>query len=254
MKNITRYLTLTDLFQIKNKNWKIVEYSLGVILLIYAGLICYPNLLFAHSITYRNYTVYSTREIDSSIYSILDKAEINLSTSCINSPTINIKLYLCNNYSLYFFFAPKSRNAFANNYSIVHNIFISKSDLRRNEAYKNDEDNTSVRQLSELITHESTHTLTEKKLGLWKYWMLERWKNEGYSEFIGYNKAVSFSSAKEYLKLNKNNDKPSVWYQKYYFAVAYLMQIEGMKFDEVIAAQYTLDDVLSRIEIMKTEN
>jgi hypothetical protein len=129
MKNIINYLTFTDLFQIKNKKWKIVEYTVGGILLIYVGLICYPNLLFAHSIKYRNITVCSTKEIDSNIYNILDKAEINISTSGINDTEISYKLYLCNNYSLYLFFAPKSRKAFANNYSIVHNIYIANCDI-----------------------------------------------------------------------------------------------------------------------------
>jgi hypothetical protein len=253
MKNITKYLTLTDLFQIKNKKWKIVEYTVGGILLIYVGLICYPNLLFAHSIKYRNFTVYSTKEIDGNIHNILDKAEINLSTSDINNTAISYKLYLCNNYSFYSFFAPKSRKAFANNYSIVHNIFISNCDIRRNEAYKNDERDNYVRQLSELIAHEATHTLTEKKLGFWKYLTLERWINEGYSETIGYNEALNIATAKEFLKTNKNSDSPSVSYKKYYYAVAYILQIERMKFEEIIEADLTLDDVLNKIETIKTE-
>jgi hypothetical protein len=253
MKSITKYLTFTDLFQIKNKKWKIVEYIVGVILLMYVGLICYPNLLFAHSVKYKNFTVYSTKEIDGNIYNVLDKAEINLSASSMNDTTISSKLYLCNNYSLYFFFAPKSRKAFANNYSIVHTIFISNCDIGRNEAYKNNENDNYIRPLSELIAHEAAHTLTEKKLGFWKYWRLAGWKNEGYSDFIGKNKVVRFASAKEYLKANMNNDRPGAWYQKYYFAVAYLIQREGMTFEDVVSSPYTLDDVLSKIETMKTE-
>lgn len=254
MKNISKYLTFTDLFRIKNKKWKIVEYVVAGILLMYGGLICYPDLLFGHSIAYRNFKIYSTREIDSTIYGIVDNANVNLRSSSINDTTITYKIYLCNNNSLYFLFAPKSRKAFANTYSIVHNIFISNCDVRKNEAYKNDATDNRVRQLSELMAHEAAHVLTEKKLGVWNYWFLERWKNEGYSEFVGYNRAVDFTSAKEFLKANMNNDRSSVWYQKSYFAVAYLMQIERMKFEDVIAAKYTLDDVLNKIETMNSGN
>jgi len=253
MKNITKYMTFADLFQIKNKKWKIVEYIVEGMLLIYLGLICYPNLLFAHSIKYKNFRVYSTKEIDSNIYNILDKAEINLSTSSINDTAITYRLYLCNNYSLYFFFAPKSRKAFANNYSIIHNLFISNCDIRINEAYKNDENDNYVRQLSELIAHEATHTLTEKKLGFWKYWVLEGWKNEGYSETIGYNERPNLTTVKEFLKENKDSNKPGVLYKKYYYAVAYLLQIERMKFEDIIATNLTLDEVLNKVETKENE-
>jgi hypothetical protein len=44
-----------------------------------------------------------------------------------------------------------------------------------------------------------------------------------------------------------------VSYKKYYYAVAYLLQIERMKFEEIIEADLTLDDVLNKIETIKTE-
>jgi hypothetical protein len=42
-----------------------------------------------------------------------------------------------------------------------------------------------------------------------------------------------------------------VSYRKYNYAVAYLLQIEKMKFEEIIAADLTLDDVLNKIEWAK---
>jgi hypothetical protein len=125
--------------------------------------------------------------------------------------------------------------------------------VRKNEAYKNEENDSYIRQLSELIAHETTHTLTEKKLGFWKYRTLERWKNEGYSETIGYNEAINLSTVREFLKTNQNNDSHKVLYQKYYFAVAYLMQIEKMKFQDIVATKLTLNGVLDKIETIKTE-
>ncbi len=252
MRNITKYLTLTDLLQIKNKKWKIVEYAAGMVLLIYLGLICYPNLLFASSIKYKNFTVYSTKEIDKNIYSLLDKVEINLSASSINDTALNYRIYLCNNYSLYFLFAPKSRKAFANNYSIIHNIFIANCDIEKNEAYKNNEEDNYARKLSEVIAHEAAHTLTEEKLGFWKYWVLEGWKNEGYSEFVGYNEPVNLASMKEFLETNKTDEKSGTWYRKCYYAAAYLLQIEGMKYEDFISSKYTLNEVLGKIESAKT--
>jgi len=254
METIEKYFTLTGLLGVKSRKVKAIEYIISGILLCYAGLLCCPNLLFGHSIKYKNFNIYSTSEFDNSICNVLDKTRGNLSASSINDTTITHNIYLCNSYSLYSFFAPFVRKSFACNYCPIKSIFISNCDVRMNEAYKNDENDSYTRQLSELIAHEVTHTLTERKLGFWKYRTLERWKNEGYSETIGHNEAINLPRAKEFLRTNENNNRPGILYQKYYFAVAYLMQIEKMKFEDIVAAKYTLDNVLNKIETIKIEN
>jgi len=105
-------------------------------LVMYIALICYPYMFFAHSVKHKNYIAYSTTDMDRNIYSIVDKSTANLSASEINDTSIVNKFFLCDNYSLYFFFSPKSRKAFANNYSIIHNIYLSRGDVKNNEACK----------------------------------------------------------------------------------------------------------------------
>ena len=243
--------TLTDLFRIKNKKVKIANYIITGLLIFYIGLIIYPNFLFGHSIKYKNFRIFSTNSLDNNIYALLDKAESNLFTSTINDTTITHNIYLCNSYSRYAFFAPLSRTAFGCNYAVINNIFISNCNVKKNEAYKNDGEDNYVRQLSQTIAHEITHTLAEKKLGLWKFETLKNWKNEGYCETISYNDILDIATLKDFLESNKNNDGHRIHYKKCYFAVAYLMQIEKMKFEDIIATTLTLDEVLNKIETTK---
>jgi hypothetical protein len=210
--------------------------------------------MFAYSTKYKNFRVYSTDRIDNNIYNIIDETRSHLYTSSINDTIITHNIYLCNSYSLYSLFAPFVRKSFACNYCPIISIFVSNCNVGKDEAYKNDENDSYIRQLNELMAHEITHTLTEKKLGFWKYRTLERWKNEGYSETIGYSEVINLTTAKEFLKTNKSNDNPRVVYQKYYLAVAYLMQIERMKFEDIVATKLTLDEVLNKIETIKTDN
>ena len=41
-------------------------------------LLVYPQVLFAHEVRYKNFTVYSRQPLDQSIYTVLDKVEAQL--------------------------------------------------------------------------------------------------------------------------------------------------------------------------------
>lgn len=240
---------LTDRFRIKNKQVKIASYLISGLLVIYLGLIVYPNFLFGHSFKYKKFNVYSTQPLGNSMQKVLDEAEIKLSVSEIYDKGLTHNIYLCNNYTLYSFFAPFSRKAFACNYLLTNNIFIANCDIDRNEAYKNDKKDKYTRQLSVLISHETTHTLIEKKIGLWKYRTLINWKNEGYCDYVGYGQTDNLKEGQEFLIKNKNDKKPGTNYRKYYIAVNYLMTTKKMTFDNILSTDLSFEDVLNKVEL-----
>ena len=249
MRVMKRFFKIaTNFLFLKNKKLRTANYLISGFALIYIGLIIYPNILFGYSVKYKSFHIFSNNPIDYNINKIIDDTETNLSSSEIYEQNITHKVFLCNSYSLYTFFVPFSRRAFACNYPLINNTFIAKSNIAKNESYKNDAKDNYIRKLSETVAHEITHAMTEKKLGLWKYITLENWKNEGYSETIGYNDTLNMAIVKDFLKINKNNDGYRVHYRKCYFAVAYLMQIEKMKFEDIVATKLTLDEVLKKIE------
>lgn len=240
--------TLADFLLMRTRKSKIVNYSILGLFAIYSTLIAYPNLLFGHTFTYKNFNVHSATALGDNIQTILDEAEKHLSASELYDKNLTQDIYLCNGYALYSFLAPLSRKAFACNYPIVNNIFIACCDIDKNQTYKNNEQDNYTRQLSELISHETSHTLMEKKLGFWKFRSLADWKKEGYCEYIGYNNADALKDAKHFLATHKNDNSTRAMYRKYYYAVTFLKDSEKMTFADIIASDLTFEHVLNKIE------
>jgi len=155
---------------------------------------------------------------------------------------------LCNNYSLYTFLTPLSRKAFAVNYPFINNIFIANCNNDKNEAYKNDEKDNYIRQLSSLISHETTHTYIETKIGFWKNRSLSDWKKEGYCDYVGCGQINNLEKTKKLLTENTNKYTAGSYYKRYYIAVNYLKTFEKMTIEEIISTKLTLDEVLKKIE------
>jgi len=250
-----KYLgTLTDLLFMKTKKSKIISYSILGLFIMYFSIICYPNFIFAYALNYKNFKVHSTQPLGDSIKKILDMSEQKLITSEIYNKKITQNIYLCNNYNLYTFLTPLSRKAFAANFSFLNNIFIASCNYEKNQAYKNDENDNYTRQLSSLISHETTHTFIEKKIGFWKNRSLSNWKKEGYCEYVGCGPINDIETTKTILTENANQHTPGSYYKRYYIAVNYLKTVEKMTIEEIFSTELTLDEVLKKIEESKTEN
>jgi hypothetical protein len=219
--------------------------------MIYLALIVYPNFIFAHSLKYKNFNVYSTEKFSGNMQTVLDKADKNLSSSEIYAPAVSHDIYLCNSYTLYSFLAPATRHAFACNYPFINNIFIAKCEIDKNEAYIDQTSGWVTRKLHELISHEVTHTLIEKKLGFWKYRSIPAWKNEGYCEYIGFNNANGLKEAYSFVTTYRNDYRGGAMYRKYYYAVTFLKKAEQMSFDDIVASDLTFEEVLKKIEHTK---
>ena len=241
-------MILSDFFRMRSKKAKITNYSLLGVTTIYMCCILYPNFLFSHTITYENYSIYSKVTLGDDALEIVKQTHKHLTSSEIYDSSVKHNIYICNNYNLYTFLAPFSRKAFACNYPLINNIFVAKCDFSKKEAYKNTgEADAYVRKIHELLAHEVTHTLIEKSLGYWKYRLLPTWKNEGYCEYIGYNRPFSLEEAQSYIHSHPDNNRPQVTYRKYYFAVSYLMEEGKMSFSEMTQANISMEEVLRTI-------
>lgn len=239
---------LTDFLFMRTKKSRIANCLISGLAAIYVVILFYPNFLFGYSVEYKHFKVYSTQALNDNIYKILDKAENNLSSSEIYDRNLAQNVYLCNNYPLYSFLAPIARKAFAFNYPLIYNIFVAYGDIDKDESYKHNDQDKYTRRLSQLIAHETTHTLIGKRLGYWKQITLSKWKKEGYCECVGYNKMVAMKDAKEFFATDKTGNSPGATYRKYYYAVAYLKDIEQMTFDDILATDLTFEQVLKNIE------
>src|SRR5712692_7433687 len=84
-----------------SRAYRILRCLLVSIVVAYVLLLSFPQLLFAHEVSYRNLKVYSREPLDQNIYAVLDRVESRLATSGINNQEVKPKIFLTNGFSLY---------------------------------------------------------------------------------------------------------------------------------------------------------
>jgi hypothetical protein len=62
----------------KTKIYRTARYALLAFAAVYVFLLSYPQILFAHEVSYKNFTVYARDPLDQGVYSMLDKVEAQL--------------------------------------------------------------------------------------------------------------------------------------------------------------------------------
>ena len=155
-------------------------------ILMTAIVILFPERLFAHKLSYKEFTVYSNNKIDDNIKAVLDAASALLQKSELNHPAYKYNIILCNN-SFYnkidnkiFGTGPAAR-------ARLHNVIIKvRIDAKKNQAFPTFPKACTIN-LTYMIAHEMTHCLQANKYGLLKFNPLkhpEFWKLEGYPEYI----------------------------------------------------------------------
>ncbi len=229
-----------------NRNKKVFNYILSGLVFLYVLILLFPQILFSNSLTHKNFTVYyhSEKPDIAKLTAILDKSLTLLSSSNIFDPKIEQKIFLCDDYSEFTLFAPRSRKAFAVNYPITQNIFLSRSDIAKNEIKRNGPEN-NTRTLSGVIAHETIHSVLEDKLGLIKYKMLPNWKNEGYCDYVA--KGSSYDEKLGWAQICEDDleevEVPSFAYFEYKTYVHYLLDEEKVALDSFLTEDFDMKRV-----------
>ena len=227
------------------KTKKIINWLLRGISLTYAAIIIFPSFLFANNLEYNNFNVhYHSSEINvEQLKSVLDKSQNLLTNTELYKARINQDIFLCNSFNEFTFFALFSRKAFAVNYSITQNIFLSKSSITENSILRNGKENNK-RTLSGVIAHETTHSLLQNNLGIVKYKLLPSWKNEGYCDFIADESSFNQQKGFQDICNNKDNsDIPSFKYFKYKIFTEYLFEERKITLERFLNDDFELEEI-----------
>lgn len=222
---------------------KTVNWLLGGISLTYILIIIFPQFLFAYKLEYKNFSVYyhyNDVSVDK-LKLILDKSEHLLMKSDLYDSEIDQNLFICSSFNEFTFFALLSRKAFAVNYPITQNIFLSKSSISENFIFRNGTNNNK-RTLSGVIAHETTHSLLENYLGTIKYKLLPNWKNEGYCDFIA--NESSYNEQEGIIEIcNEREDmkNPSFKYYKYRLFTNHLLQEKKISVEKFLDDDFDLE-------------
>lgn len=221
---------------------KAVKISLTTLIAIYILLILFPQLLFANKMEYKSFEVYYHNTInEQKLKSVLDVSEELLEESELKSNFETQQLFLTDSYNEFTFFALLSKNAFAVNYPVVQNIFLTKSDLSKNLIISNNESNNR-RTLSGVIAHETIHSLLENKIGIVDFKLLPTWKVEGYADYIA--KESSYSAAndiKTICKTTQNGASRSYKYFEYRIITEYLLLQRNIELNEFLKNEFELE-------------
>ena len=226
----------------KSRLRHVADALIMTVLLGYLLLLCFPQLLFAHSVSYRNFQVYSASPISSNIYPILRKADQKLSRSEIYDPSVSYHVFLCPSHAAFACVAPSKRTAFALNLAVVHNIFVNTADVPADQVIKGPE-SYDRRTLSSLLAHECTHTLLAKRFALAKTWEPD-WKQEGYCEYVAQTTSFDGVMGLKMLEQGKSSPAPAFFYFKAFTAVSYLKDKKHWSITRIMDTPLDLDTVV----------
>lgn len=214
---------------------------------IYVVILLFPQMLFANSIDYKNFKVYYHQDdlnIEA-LKSVLDASEVLLSDSHLYNTSHKQEVFLSDSFKEFTFFSLVSRKAFAVNYPITQHIFLSETDVLKNQIIRNSE-TYNKRKLSAVIAHETVHSYLENELGLLKYKLLPSWKNEGYCDFIAKESSYNETLGREELCSNSQEPKsPSFTYFKYRMLTEYLLKDKKVELDSFLENTFDLNQLES---------
>jgi len=231
-----------------SRAYRILRYLFVSIVVAYVLLLCFPQVLFAHEVSYRNLKVYSREPLDQNVYAVLDKVESRLATSEINNQEVKPKIFLTNGFSLYAVLSLYAgSNSFGKGYAVLptNNIFINKSDTAKDLVFRNAPANNQ-RSLSGVIAHETTHLLIRKKFGYWRNLTMPTWKKEGYAEYVAGGSTLSYETG---VKMWKANPQDGTGYQyfKYYMLVKYLLEHDKLSVDDLFNREINVQSLEEKV-------
>lgn len=228
----------------------------GVLFAICLTIFIFPQILFAHQTTYKQFTVYSDRPIDQNISTVLDDTVKRLSSSDFYDANLKYELYICNDlWRLKIFsFGKSDAGAFVFN-DITEDMFIRPVDIPNNkiippDSWKFAKKSSTIndRPLSYFIAHEITHIIESRSFSKMS-WQYPRWLIEGYADYVAKNGEFDFD---ENLKLYKDNapelDPNKGLYRRYHLCVAYLLDVKKQNVTDVFANPPSEEQILEELK------
>jgi len=205
-----------------------------VIVAGYLVLLCFPQVLFAHEVTYKGYRVHSSERLDSHVFRVLDRVDSLLAASPIQNRGLTPQIFLASSTAQYgavsLFIGGDS---FGKSFSVLprDNVFINAHDLANDRVFR-DAPDRNVRSLSGVIAHEVTHLLVRRKFGLWRNLVFPRWKKEGYAEYVAGGSTLPYEVGVKMWK-ERPDDATGYRYFKYRMLVKHLLEHERMTVDDL---------------------
>jgi hypothetical protein len=153
-----------------------------------------------------------------------------------------------------------SKGSLGSNQPIFNVLTIGPADYKNNlqEKYEN---GLIPRKVSDVITHELTHSYIKRQLGIFKYsklCFLYKWKNEGFCEYVANSSSFNIQDGKrifvengeEQEKIESNKD---IWYYTYFYFKSrlktdYLFSYKHISFDDFFSTDFNEETLENEIK------
>ncbi len=215
-----------------SKRGKVIGLLIIILTLLYLLVLpIFPHFLFEKKVSKSNIIIHYNDNLDENqLLKIIGLTTSKLKRSHFYDKRLKSEIFICNNKALYIFLNPLNFKGFASNQVKYRNVFVANAYPEKNSSTPTFDKNRTEK-LTNLLAHEINHGFSKNFNGK----ILIDWKEEGYAEYIAYDKKVDLKT--EYIdSLNKN-----YWYIKRKCFVYYLLEVEKVEMSEFIKKNYDLE-------------
>lgn len=198
--------------------------------------ILYPNYLFTNKYNFKHIKVYYNGDLDTVKFNQVLKEANNKLIKSVLYNNKERKIYICNNKFIYSYLAFSNFRGLAVNYTYRNNIIIAWVDTEKSKSQSFFKDYSE--DLDKLIAHEIVHSFVKENFP----YRIDKWKNEGYSEYVAYDKKVDIK--KDFSKYLQTKDI----YIKYRIVFYYLIEYKKMTIEEIFKSDLGFEEVYQNIE------
>jgi len=202
---------------------------------VYAALVLYPQMLFAHEVRAGNVVLHARAAMPRQAAEIAENARRRLAASPFYDAADTYDVFFCDTPGLFTLFTLWDHGAggVTQVYFAGH-IFLRPAHIERDRLVgPSGKEAPGDRTLTYFIAHELTHTATARHLGRWRYFRLARWQQDGYADYVGkggHDGTFDFDATLRDFRAGTRELQPaqSGLYLRYHLLVAYLLDRAGM--------------------------
>jgi len=201
-------------------------------------------MFFGHTFSHGAIVVYSDQPIPASAERVLEDAENRLKRSPLFRvrPSKKIRIYICNQAWRFVFFANIRYKVGGLAYpQLANNIFLRRAHIDANRLIgPSGNEVPGERTLSYFLAHEAVHTLIFDELGVFGYWRVPVWKDDGYADYIAKGTDFDYDHAVAQLRRGDRELDPlrSGLYLRYHLLVAYLLDRKGIGVHQMLRQEF----------------
>jgi hypothetical protein len=206
---------------------------------IYTLILLFPWFFFTYKVEYGQFIIYSDRQIDKNISTVLKDVQSRILKSEWYSQSDIYHVFICNTSWRLAIFTRSSTIGGRVNTIISDNVYIRESDISRNSILSpvrwQDILTPLERPLSYFIAHEIIHIYQWRNIGRLKLFTLPMYIQEWYPDYIAKKPNFNFTKyAQDYLKESASMSPENWLYNRYHLLIAYLIDIQGKNYQQII--------------------